>query len=99
MPDVLPDGIMRFLGPVGVHVVDGRGLGGGDGLIEGLDLVFIVLRVVCSHVLLHELPEVEVGLVAGVVAFGHLRNRALFWLRVAAIVFPGGHGGISQAER
>ena len=46
---------MWLLGPVGVHVVDGHGLGGGDGLIEGLDLVVIVFRVVCSHVLLHEL--------------------------------------------
>jgi hypothetical protein len=82
-----------------VHVVDGRGLGSSNGLIEGLDLVVIVLRIVGSHVLLHELTEVGVGLVAGVVAFGHLRNGALFRLRLVAIVFPGGHDGISQADR
>jgi len=90
---------MGLLGPVGVHVVDGCGLGGGDGLIEWFHLVVVVLRVVGCHVLFHKLPEVGVGLVAGVVALGHLRDGALFWLRVAAIVFPGGHCGISQAER
>ena len=51
------------------------------------------------YVLLHELPEVGVGQITGVAALGHLWDGALFRLRLVAIVFPGGHGGISQAER
>jgi len=42
---------------------------------------------------------VGVGLVAGIVAFGHLWDRALLRLGLTVVVFPGGHGEISQAAR
>lgn len=39
---------MGLPGPVGVHVADGRGLGSGYGLIEGLHLVIIGRKLSCS---------------------------------------------------
>ena len=71
MLDVLADGVVRLLRPVGVHVVDGGGLGGGDGLVEGLDLVLVGRRVVGRGVLFHKAPQVGVG-AGGIIALRHL---------------------------
>ncbi len=76
MPDVLLDGVVRLLRPVGVHVIDGGRLRCGDGLVEGRHVVIVMLGVVGCGVLLHEFAHVRVG-AGGIVAFGHLRHAAL----------------------
>ena len=67
---------MRFLRPVGVHVVDGRGLSGCDGLVEGLDLVFIGSRIVRLGMLFHKTAQVGIR-AGGIVTFRHRGNGAL----------------------
>jgi hypothetical protein len=75
MFDVLPDGIMRFLRPIGVHVVDSRGFGGSDGFVEGLDLVLISRWVVGRGTLFHK--ALQVGIWAGgIVSLWHLGDGA-----------------------
>ena len=70
MLDVLPDGRVRLLRPVNVHVIDGRRLGRLDRLIESPDVVIVIFWVVGLGVLLDEPPQIRVGLVAGVIPSG-----------------------------
>lgn len=82
MLDVLADGVVRLLRPVSVHVIDGRGLGGGDGLVEGLNFVFVSRRVVGFGVLFYKAAQVGVRS-GGVVAFRHLGNLTFDKSRLA----------------
>ena len=66
VPDVLPDGGVRLLRPVDVHIVNRRRLGRLDGLVEGRDVVVVGRRIVGRGPGLDEGTQVGVRLVARV---------------------------------
>ena len=59
-------------------------------MVEGRNIVLICLRIIgpLPQVHLHEGPQVRVGFVSRVIAFGHLRNRLSSRHCFLAIVFP-----------
>ena len=70
MADVLLDGVVRLLGPVGVHVVNGGRLRCSDRNIKRRHVVIVIFGVVGRGVLLHEFTQIGVG-AGGIVAVGH----------------------------
>jgi hypothetical protein len=60
MADVLTDGVLGLLRPIGARVVDGGSFGGCDGLIEQLNFIVVCRGVVGGGVIFHEAPQVGV---------------------------------------
>src|SRR5207249_3377517 len=76
MANVLLNGIVWLLRPVGMHVVNCIDFTGSDRLVEGGDAVIVGLGIVGRGVFLDEAAQVRVRLVAGIVALRHHRRGA-----------------------
>ena len=76
MPDILADGVVRLLGPVGVHVVNGRGFGGFNRMVKGRHIVVVGIRIVrpLGQMRLHKPPQIGVRLVTRVIPLRHPRR-------------------------